>query len=201
MEIRGPITEAQLEDLRRLQKAQRHLLGLINDLLNFAKLDAGRVQFEIAELDVDEAIDGVEPLVRPQLNARGIDYEVTRSGGQRVWADAEKLRQVLVNLLGNAVKYTPPGGVVRVATSHDADTVTIRVADTGSGIPADKLRDIFDPFVQVGRSLSAVGDGGVGLGLAISRGIVHAMGGDIWAESEVGRGSTFFVRLGKRKPG
>jgi signal transduction histidine kinase len=111
-----------------------------------------------------------------------------------VHTDAEKLRQILLNLFSNAIKYTPRGGFIRVLVDVDSERVRVQVADTGAGIPADKLDTIFEPFVQVNRTLSTANDG-VGLGLAISRDLARAMGGDLTVESRVSRGSTFTVHL------
>ncbi len=119
---------------------------------------------------------------------------VEDAGGQATRADTQKLRQVVVNLLSNAVKFTDRGGRVKVAAAGDGAQVTVRVRDTGIGIPADKLEAIFDPFVQVRADLTRTAEG-TGLGLAISRDLARGMGGDLRVESEPGRGSTFILTL------
>jgi PAS domain S-box-containing protein len=195
MGIRGPVTPEQAEDLARIQRSQRHLLGLINDVLNFARIEAGRVEVDLADVEVDGALAELESLVAPQLMERGLRYRCDAAGdGLRVRADAEKLRQVLLNLLSNAVKFTPQGGTITVAAAAGPETVRVTIADTGIGIPADRLETIFEPFVQLGRNLSSRHEG-TGLGLAISRDLARAMGGDLSAESAPGRGSTFTLIL------
>ena len=193
--LRGPVNEQQIEDLRRVRQSQRHLLGLINELLNFARLDAGGVRFEIHDIPVAPCVAATLSLIEPQMRARGLRCDADAIDGTLlVHADAEKLRQILLNLFSNAVKYTATGGRVAIQADTDEERVRLLVSDTGVGIPADKLETIFEPFVQVNRTLSTVNDG-VGLGLAISRDLARAMGGDLTVESQLGRGSTFAVHL------
>jgi len=195
MGLRGPITPEQREDLERIERSQRHLLGLINDVLNFAKLEAGRVQFVIARVPMHELLLGVEALVLPQLRAKGLRYvDVGNCGDIVVHADEEKARQVLINLLSNAIKFTPAGGEVRVGCSEDEARVHITVSDSGVGIPSDRLDAIFEPFVQVDRGLTSRQEG-TGLGLAISRDLARHMGGDLTAASTAGVGSDFTLTL------
>jgi signal transduction histidine kinase len=195
MGIRGPITASQREDLERIERSQRHLLSLINDVLNFAKLEAGRVHFAIAPVPIHEIFLGVEALVLPQLHAKGLRYvDAGECEGIVVQADEEKTRQVLVNLLSNAVKFTPSGGEIRLACMADDAWVVTTVTDNGVGIPADRLESIFEPFVQVDRGLTSRQEG-TGLGLAISRDLARHMGGQLTAESNVGSGSTFTLTL------
>jgi signal transduction histidine kinase len=158
-------------------------------------------------VDVAAAVRDVLPMVEPQAEARGLRLDppaaadaITPGLGAQppvapvAHADREKLAQVLLNLLGNAVKFTPEGGRVWVGLAADGPSVRVRVSDTGVGIPADKLEAVFEPFVQV-RSVYAPAEGGTGLGLAISRDLARGMGGDLTAESEVGVGSTFTLTL------
>jgi signal transduction histidine kinase len=195
MGVRGPVTPSQREDLERIERSQRHLLSLINDVLNFAKLEAGRVHFAIAHVPIHEILLGVEALVLPQLHAKGLRYvDAGECSGIVVLADEEKARQILINLLSNAVKFTPSGGEIRVACTDDADGVRITVTDNGAGIPADRLESIFEPFVQVDRGLTSRQEG-TGLGLAISRDLARHMGGQLTASSTVGEGSTFTLTL------
>ncbi|MGH7695686.1 MAG: sensor histidine kinase, partial [Gemmatimonadaceae bacterium] len=195
MGVRGPVTAQQIEDLRRIKQSQRHLLGLINELLNFARLDAGGVHFDFRDIAVSECINATLALVEPQVRSHGLQFEHQPIDASIiVHTDAEKLRQILVNLFSNAIKYTPRGGFIRVLVDFDSERVRVQVADSGAGIPADKLETIFEPFVQVNRTLSTANDG-VGLGLAISRDLARAMGGDLTVDSHVGRGSTFTVHL------
>jgi PAS domain S-box-containing protein len=195
MELRGPVTAQQQLDLERVKRAQQHLLGLINDVLNFAKLEAGRIELRVERVGLDGVLDDVEALIAPQAAARGIGFSPSPTdGGVAVRADREKLEQVLLNLLSNAVKFTAPGGTVGVDWAREGEGVRIRVRDTGCGIPADKLMSIFEPFVQVDPDLTRTRQG-TGLGLAISRELARAMGGDITVESVPGQGSTFTIHL------
>ena len=195
MGLRGPVTDEQLTDLARIRRSQRHLLSLINDLLNYAKLEAGRVQYAIETLSVAELLSSLEPLISPQIAAKQLRLEwCLRDDGLTVQADGEKVRQVLLNVLSNAVKFTAPGGTISVSADHGDGMVRIAVSDTGAGIPADKLDVIFEPFVQLSRGLTQHNEG-TGLGLAISRDLARAMNGELRAESEVGRGSRFTLEL------
>ena len=195
LEVRGPVTPAQREDIQRIRRSQKHLLALINDVLNFVRLDSGTVRYEIREFGLDDAIRDVEDVTTLQLHAKALRF-VRRSGGEglRVWADREKVEQILVNLMTNAIKFTQPNGEIMLECASVADHVMVRVSDTGRGIPSDKLFAIFEPFVQVARSAGAPNEG-VGLGLAISRDLSRAMGGDLVAESVMGKGSTFTLTL------
>ena len=201
--IHGPVSDTQRGALARVQAAQRHLLGLINDVLNYAKLEAGRVEYAMAAVDLRDVVADVAPLVEPQLAARGLALEVRLPEQDGVpvpcvvWADREKLGQVLVNLLSNAAKFTAAGRVTVSATTRpgaDADAVFLRVADTGCGIPRDKQAAVFEPFVQVQTGYARTQEG-TGLGLAISRDLARGMGGDLRARSTPGEGSTFTVTL------
>jgi PAS domain S-box-containing protein len=193
--ILGPITEKQRESLARIQRSQRHLLSLINDVLNFAKLSAGRVEYDITDVPVPALVRAVEEFVSVQLEGKSIEFRRTEcDDGQIVRADADKLQQILLNLLSNAIKFTPQGGRVLLSCAGAGDMVAITVEDTGIGIPEDRLGQIFEPFVQVDRRLNSRHEG-TGLGLSISRDLARAMGGDISVRSELGRGSAFTVTL------
>ena len=194
--IYGPLTDQQRTALGRVNRSQRHLLGLINDILNLARIEAGRLDYKLTAVAVSQALTDMAPMIEPQLAARRLDYTVSIADPAiAVVADRDKLQQVLLNLLSNAAKFTAPGGSVRVTFgSVGASTVELHVIDTGSGIPSDKLESIFDPFVQIDSSHSREGEG-TGLGLAISRDLARGMGGDLWAESVFGKGSTFTLAL------
>ncbi len=198
--VRGEMTEEQLADVHSIQRSQAHLLSIINDMLNFARLEAGKVQFSYAEVALDPLLGGLEELVRPQLLEKKLDYEY-RSYDSLITAelDAEKFQQVMLNLLSNAIKYTEAGGRIGLYWKIEGERVAVSVSDTGRGIPADKLAPIFEPFVQVEQLRTRV-TGGAGLGLAISRDIAREMGGDIAVESELGKGSTFTLKLPLRQP-
>ena len=200
MGLRGPVTEAQRDDLNRIEQNQRVLLRLINDVLNFAKLEAGHVEFELADVPVHECLSAMEALVMPQLLARTLRYEyVPVDPRLTVYTDREKLQQIALNVLANAIKYTPSGGEVVLSATDEDDSVLIRVRDSGRGIAADKLEQIFEPFVRIDTAYSRPTEG-TGLGLAISRDLARAMGGDLTVESTLGKGSTFTLRLPKNRP-
>ena len=193
--IRGPVTAQQREDLARIQASQRHLLGLINEVLNYARLESGAVRYAVADVHVCDVLQAAEGLVAPQARAKAIALAVADCPTDlRVRADPDKLRQVLLNLLANAVKFTDRGGAVDVSCEATAGRVAVRVRDTGIGIPADKLAAVFEPFVQVRSDLTRPHEG-AGLGLAISRDLARGMGGDLTAESTPGVGSTFTLTL------
>ena len=197
--IRGPVTELQRDDLARIQRSQRALLGLINEVLNYARLEAGAVHYDLTQVPIAEAVGAAEMLVSPQLRAKGLGY--TWAGGDpglMVRADRDKLQQILLNLLTNAIKFTNVRaglpGRVDVSCEDGGDAIRIRVHDTGVGIPADKLGVIFEPFVQVDARLTRQHEG-VGLGLAISRDLARGMGGELTVESTLGDGTTFTLTL------
>jgi len=172
---------------------------LINDVLNFAKIEAGRVEIDTRAIDVRTTLDALEPLLSPQLAAKKLTLRsVDRETNVKVLADEDKLRQVMLNLLSNAVKFTPEGGQIVLSCEHDDRHVRLKVRDTGIGIPPQHLGRIFDPFVQLERRLTNVVSG-TGLGLAISRDLARAMGGDVTVESVLDAGSTFTVSLRRAK--
>lgn len=198
--LRGPITEEQRADLARIKHAQEHLLGLINDVLNFAKLEAGRVEMKLQPVSVERILDEVESLIVPMAANRGIRYvHHPHDPDLTVHADPDKFQQILLNLVSNAVKFTDRGGEVAVDWKKRGADVTIDVRDTGRGIPADRLDSIFEPFVQVNADLTRTAEG-TGLGLAISHELATAMGGDLTVRSEEGKGSTFTLYLKQATP-
>ena len=170
-------------------------MALVNMILDFAKLEGGLVELSMAEIPIEETLRGAEALVIPQFAKKGVTY--THNSGDpslTVFADREKMQQIIVNLLANAAKFTPPGGSVELEWRVEEQNLIVRVRDTGSGVPEEKIEEIFEPFVQV-RSPGSMPTGGTGLGLAISRDLARAMGGDITVTSEVGQGSTFTLTL------
>jgi signal transduction histidine kinase len=189
------VTESQRVDLARIRRSQQHLASLIDNVLNFVRLETGHLPFRIENVPLQSTLQDVEELVLPQMERKGIRFVPWR-GAESVFvrADAEKLRQILINLLTNALKFTPAGGEIALSVATDAETVRVSVRDTGIGIPADMLERVFEPFVQLG-ALSSAPTEGVGLGLAISRDFARKMGGDIGVESVVGSGSTFTLQL------
>jgi len=201
IECYGPVPPQQREVLGRISQAQRHLLGIINDVLNLSKLENGRVEYDIQRVRVSDVIAEVSPLIEPQLAAKRLEYDVQLPNpSPAVAADREKLRQIVLNLVSNAVKFTLAGGRITVdVREHPGDTdvsgrVLLRVTDTGSGIPGDKLDAVFEPFVQVSADATSRNEG-TGLGLAISRDLARGMGGDLRVRSELTKGSTFTVEL------
>jgi len=191
----GPTTPEQLDYLERIRRSQQHLLGIISDLLNFSRIEAGTLTYEIRHLSLNEVIKGVVPLIEPQAEAKAIVLKTeTTSDDCVVLGDRAKVDQILLNLLSNAVKFTESTGTVTVECKESGNMASIDVVDSGVGIPPNKLEAIFEPFVQLGRSLSSAHEG-TGLGLAISRELARAMKGNLSVSSKVGSGSTFTLTL------
>ena len=191
----GPITQEQSDYLERIRRSQQHLLAIISDLLNFSRIEAGQLSYDIAQFALRDTITTVVPLIEPQAKAKGVTVTADLDEQDCVaFADRAKVDQILLNLLSNAVKFTNSGGSVRVSCRADGEFARISVTDTGVGIPPDKHDAIFEPFVQLGRSLSSSHEG-TGLGLAISRDLARAMNGDLAVTSMVGAGSTFTLSL------
>ncbi len=201
MEIRGPVTPAQRQDLGRISASGKRLLALINDILSFARLEAGKIEIRVQPVALDAAVHQLESSFLPQVSARGLTYHYEGCDPSlQVTADPERMGQIVLNLITNAVKFTDPGGEIRVSCAVDGDYAATRVEDTGRGIPADRLSSIFEPFVQVDRERTDQASQGVGLGLAISRELARAMGGELTAESTPGRGSCFTLLLPRVLP-
>jgi signal transduction histidine kinase len=194
--VRGPLADVQLADLERIRGASRYLLSLINDILNFTRLEAGQVDFRIATVDLRTLFDRTRAFVAQRIEEKGLEFQwVSPPEGVAIRADEERTQQILLNLLTNAAKFTDRGGVVSADFTFDDTTVHIHVRDTGRGIALDHQARIFDPFVQIDRSVSGEADQGLGLGLAISRDLARRMDGDISVTSTVGVGSTFTLSL------
>ena len=195
LELRGPITPEQREDLDRIDRSQRHLLSLINDVLNFAKIEAGHVAIATTTMGLGVVVDRLREFVEPQLRAKGQHFtmaeEISESEAR---GDPEKVTQILINLLSNAIKFTPRGGHIGIECEETDTMIRITVVDDGVGIPRDKVDAIFEPFVQVSRDYSSIHEG-TGLGLAISRDLARRMGGDLTVESQLGKGSRFTLAL------
>ena len=195
MGIRGPITAEQRSDLARIQSSQRHLLGLINEVLNYSKLGTGTVHYALGPVVAREALAAAQSLVTPQARAQGLTLVVTEClGAPTVCADEDKLRQILVNLLSNAVKFTGRGGLVELGCHVAASDAYFVVKDNGIGIAPDQMERIFEPFVQVRSDFTRTQEG-TGLGLAISRELAHGMGGELTVASTIGEGAVFTLRL------
>ena len=194
--LRGPVTTEQSADLDRIRRSQQHLLAIINDLLNYSRIEAGRLSLDLVDVPADEMLESVAAMMTPQARSRGLALDFAPcSPSLMLRTDRTKIEQILINLLSNAIKFTPEGGRVSMTCSEaPGDRVRITVSDTGIGIPPDKQEAIFEPFVQVGRTLSNPGEG-TGLGLAISRDLARAMGGSLVVRSAPGAGSTFTLEL------
>ena len=198
--IAGPVSQQQQEYLSRIRSSQVHLLGIVNDLLNYGRIEAGEVNYDLSPLSLHEVVERVIAMVAPQAELKQLHLRQT-SGvlDVRALADQLKTEQIVLNLLSNAVKFTPEGGDVTVSEALRDGAATIDVRDTGPGIPEDKQEMIFDPFVQLGRSLTSAHEG-AGLGLAISRDLARAMRGDVTVRSTPGEGATFTLRLPPARP-
>jgi PAS domain S-box-containing protein len=209
LEIAGPLSEPQRAQLRRIRGSSMHLLGIIDEVLDFSRLEAQRVEVERAPVRLARPIDAALQMVQPQAAARRLeltDAVSALAGDVPCWADEDRVRQILVVLLSNSIKFTAPGGRVTVsagtAAQPPADAqvagpgpwVYVRVEDTGRGIPAERLGAIFEPFEQADMALTRQ-HGGTGLGLTIARRLARLMGGDLTVRSEVGTGTTFFLWL------
>jgi signal transduction histidine kinase len=197
--LHGPVTDRQREALARVQRSQRHLLALINDVLNLARAESHTVEYLIAPMPLLPLVTEVVELLSPLFSAQSLSCTVSVDDAldaAPVLADREKVHQILLNLLGNALKFTPAGGSVsvRISPSRDAAAVEVAVRDTGIGIPHDKLEQIFQPFVQLSGP-STEPRQGIGLGLSISRALARGMRGDLVAESDEGSGTVLTLTL------
>jgi PAS domain S-box-containing protein len=195
MGVAGPISDEQRSYLARIRSSQQHLLAIINDLLNYSRSEAGQVTYEMSRVSLHDVVERALPMMVPQATTKGIAIShgpCTRHAD--AWADQQKVEQIVLNLLSNAVKFTPSGGRVTVSCAVEDDQGTITVSDTGPGIPPDKFEAIFEPFVQLGRSLTTQSQG-TGLGLAISRDLARAMSGDLEVGDTPGGGATFTLSL------
>jgi PAS domain S-box-containing protein len=195
MGIHGEVTPAQREAFERIQRSQRSLLGLINQVLNYARIETGTVRYNLGPVSVGAALRSAEALMAPHLRAKGLRFEIT-GAVDRVFvrADEERFQQILLNLFSNAVKFTDRGGLIRVDVDATPQLVRLHVSDSGIGIPREKLGVIFEPFVQVDPNYTRTHEG-VGLGLAISRDLARGMDGDLTVSSIEGEGSRFTLAL------
>ena len=193
--IGGRLSDDQQQYVDRIRRSQQHLLGIITDLLDYSRIEAGEMTLQLAPVEVGSVLASVMPMIEPQAAERQLTIENRGClAGTVVRADRSKVRQILANVLSNAVKFTGAGGTISIACVAAAEHVDVVVRDTGIGIPADKLESIFEPFVQLGRTLTT-GHEGTGLGLAIGRDLARAMGGDLTVESMPGKGAAFTLRL------
>ena len=194
--VRGDLTPVQRSDVERIRHSGKYLLGLINSILNFTKLDAGDIEFDVRPIAVRTLLHGVADLVAPQIAAKSQHFNtVDCDGVTRVFADTDKAHQILLNLLTNALKFTGNDGAITLTCVTRDEWVDIQVKDTGRGIVPENVERIFNPFVQVDRHLTPSSQQGVGLGLAISRDLALGMGGHLTVTSVPGEGSTFTLAL------
>jgi signal transduction histidine kinase len=192
--LTGELNSRQLRYLTRLQANTDRLARLINDLLDLSRIEAGRLELRPTTVQLASLVHDVVASLRPVAAARGLQLEAPTTAAS-VWADADKVTQVLMNLLGNALKFTPADGQVTVTVTHDEVAwVQIAVADTGPGIAAEDAAHIFDQFYQTAHTDLATRHG-TGLGLTIAKTLVEMHGGRLWVESTVGHGSTFRFTL------
>ena len=195
MELRGPVTEQQHVDLGRIRASQQYLMTLVSDLLNLTQINSGQVTYDVTDFLTNDAIDASLALVSPLIAKNELTLEDLRCNPSIVvQADRNKVIQILVNLLSNGIKFSQPGGRLGIACHRAGETATIVVFNTGAGIPADMIELIFEPFVQVKDGLMRP-EGGIGLGLAISRRLALAMRGGLTAESTPGHGARFTLTL------
>ena len=193
--VHGSVTPEQASALERIRKNERHLLALINDILDFSKLEAGVVRLDIREINLSDVVGSLEALIGPLYGSKGVKYHVAACDRKVVaLGDHERVVQICLNLLSNALKATHPGGEVSVSCEDLGDMIAIRVKDTGIGIPEERLEAVFSPFTQLGRALNSP-ETGVGLGLAISRELARGMGGEVAVESTLNEGSIFTLTL------
>jgi signal transduction histidine kinase len=195
LETVDPITATQREFLSRIRANQRQLLSMIEDVLSFTKIETGRMTVSVEPVLVRGMLDGLETLVAPELQRKQLTLRCEPCDPSlTVRADPDRLRQILVNVIGNAVKFTATGGRIQVSASRWEDRVQIRVSDTGIGIPAEQLERVFEPFFQVDHGTTRRYPG-TGLGLAIARDFARTMGGELRLESQPGRGTTASLEL------
>ena len=193
---RGEVPERMRDDLDRIARNQQHMASLINEVLQFARLDAGHVHFEIGRVPVGRLLLDLHDYVPLDEKARGRSLTVRRcSDDVAVLADEDKTRQILLNLVTNALKHTPAASSITVSVSRGTrDRVHLDVADNGPGIAPERLERVFEPFVQAGGALNRPVDG-LGLGLTIARELARGMGGDLTVASKTGKGTTFTLSL------
>jgi signal transduction histidine kinase len=195
--VSGSVSPTQKLHLERIRQSANHLLGLIDNVLTAARVEAGKLDIVFERVGLEDCVRTVLAMVEPQIAANALRCSTEIVSNVFVRADRDKLEQIVLNLLSNAVKFTPAGGTISVraaASTENPQEVVLEVEDTGPGIPRDKHAAIFEPFVQLdtGRRRKVTG---AGLGLSISREFARAMGGDLTVDSEVNQGSTFVLKL------
>ena len=197
--IQGPLSEGQREYIGRILYNQRHLVRLVDELLDLAKIESGQFPLRLAAVSVQDVLTSVQTMIEPQIQGSRLELKVLPcEASLYLHGDGERVEQIILNLLSNAVKFTPVGGVVSLTACPRDEVIELQVKDTGVGIAADKLEAIFAPFFQIEQA-GGRGRSGTGLGLAISRELARAMSGDLQAESAPGEGSKFTLSLPRAK--
>src|SRR5438552_6851676 len=197
--ITGPVTELQRQQLGRINASARHLLGLIDEILTFARVDIGRERVRWESMSVNHTLADAAALVEPMASAKSISFFVhLLEEDKAIQTDGTKLRQMLVNLLSNGIKFTEKGEV-RVECAVNKDTLEVRIADTGVGIAAENIEDVFEPFWQAEQTATRR-TSGTGLGLSVTRKLARLLGGDVTVASRVGAGTTFVLTLPMKAP-
>jgi len=192
----GTLNEKQKRFLQHIQQDSEHLLGLINDVLDLSKIEAGAMSLRIEHVSLADAISDALNAIRPRAAMKSLALENHNTFTGLVAVDPMRLKEVFYNLLGNAVKFTPEEGNITLEAEEAGQFVRITVADSGIGVPADQLEQVFEKFYQVGYATSGVREG-TGLGLAICKRLIEMHGGSIWIESKPGRGSRFHFTVPK----
>ena len=195
----GELTEKQDEYVKDIHTSGKHLLSLINDILDLSKVEAGRMELDLADFELRSALENALTLVKERAQRHGIalKLEIAAQLGE-IRADERKCKQIMLNLLSNAVKFTPEGGTVSVAAKANGTMAEVSVTDTGVGIAAEDQAAVFEEFKQVGRDRAHKAEG-TGLGMPLTKRFVELHGGRIWLESEPGQGSTFTFTLPLRE--
>jgi signal transduction histidine kinase len=194
--VRGVVNEAQQRDLQRIRWNQQHLLSLITQILEFVRVDTSAPRFTLLDVDLGEATREIADMLEPLIDEKGqqVRLDACETGSAVAYADSAKVRQIMINLLTNALKYSHQGNVVTIRCGSGGAETFAEVIDHGAGIPADKLDSIFQPFVQLSAE-AGHREGGVGLGLAIARELARGMRGDLIVTSTLGEGSVFRLSL------
>ncbi len=201
MGVAGPLTEQHREFIARIQSSQRHLLAVIEDLLNYSRVESGKATFATDPVSLHAVVGRALEMIALQAAEAGLSVHHGGCDPDAIArADEPRVEQIVLNLLSNAVKFTAAGGSLSVRCDGAGDRVSISVVDTGQGVPEDKLDAIFEPFVQLGRAFARPVEG-TGLGLAISRHLAEGMGGTLTVESTLGHGSTFVLTLPRAADG
>jgi signal transduction histidine kinase len=197
--ITGPVTELQRQQLGRINASARHLLGLIDEILTFARVDIGRERVRWESMSVNHTLTDAASLVQPMAADKNLRFVVELlDEDQSIQTDGTKLRQMLVNLLSNGIKFTDKGEV-RLGCAVNSSTLEVRIADTGVGIAAENIEDVFEPFWQAEQTATRK-TGGTGLGLSVTRKLARLLGGDVTVASRMGAGSTFLLTLPMKAP-